>query len=158
MFRPIRRKKNEISPEASKKLLVSERRGILALNGEDDYPYAIPINYLYCEEENRIYFHGARTGYKAELIKRNSKVCFTVFGNERFREEAWAPYVQSVVVFGRCTAIEKKEEAIEQIRKFARKYYPDENAIEVEIAASGNAVQMYVIEIEYMTGKEVQER
>ena len=83
MFRPIRRKKNEMSIEAAKALLASERRGVLAMNGDDGYPYAIPIDYYYCESENKIYFHGAREGYKAEILKKDGKVCFTVFGNER---------------------------------------------------------------------------
>lgn len=38
------------------------------------------------------------------------------------------------------------------------KFYPDENMVDEEIAISGKAVQMYEIEIEHMSGKEVQER
>lgn len=68
MFRELRRKKREISTEAAKQLLKIERRGILAVNGEDGYPYAIPLNY-YNEEQNKIYFHGARAGYKYDMIK-----------------------------------------------------------------------------------------
>ena len=49
MFRPIRRKKHEISLPAAQQLLREARRGVLAVNGDDGYPYAIPINYLYDE-------------------------------------------------------------------------------------------------------------
>ena len=56
MFRSIRKKKNEIGIDAAKELLRSSRRGILAVNGDEGYPYAIPINYLYDEENNRIIF------------------------------------------------------------------------------------------------------
>ena len=41
---------------------------------------------------------------------------------------------------------------------FAGKYYPDEVALEEEIARSGRAAAMYVIDIEHLSGKEVQER
>lgn len=41
MFRPIRRKKKEISTEAAKQLLHAERRGVLAVCGDDGYPYAM---------------------------------------------------------------------------------------------------------------------
>lgn len=44
MFRPIRKQINEISIDASKKLLHDSRRGVLAVNGDDNYPYAIPVN------------------------------------------------------------------------------------------------------------------
>ena len=68
MFRELRRKKREISTEAAKQLLKIERRGILAVNGEDGYPYAIPINYYYDEEQNKIYFHGARAGISSHRM------------------------------------------------------------------------------------------
>ena len=44
MFREMRRKKKEISIDMAKQLLQSSRRGVLAVNGDDGYPYAIPIN------------------------------------------------------------------------------------------------------------------
>ena len=59
MFRELRRKKKAISLEAAKELLASSRRGILAVNGDDGYPYAIPINYLYDDEQQKIFFHSA---------------------------------------------------------------------------------------------------
>ena len=41
MFREMCRKKNEISIDMAKQLLESSRRGVLAVNGDDGYPYAI---------------------------------------------------------------------------------------------------------------------
>ena len=102
MFRPIRRKKNEISLPAAQQLLREARRGVLAVNGDDGYPYAIPINYLYDEAAQKLYFHGAKVGHKVDALKACDKVCFTVYGNETIKDEPWAPYWQSVVVFGRC--------------------------------------------------------
>lgn len=98
MFRPIRKKKNEIGIKSAEALLESSRRGVLAVNGDNGYPYAIPINYLYDGAARKIYFHGARAGHKVDALRACDKVCFTVYGNETIREEAWAPYMQSVVV------------------------------------------------------------
>lgn len=67
MFRKIRKKKNELDINVAKKLLQDSRRGVLAVNGDDGYPYAIPINYVYNKENNKIYFHGARAGQKLIL-------------------------------------------------------------------------------------------
>ena len=158
MFRPIRKKKNEIGADAAKDLLRTCRRGVLAVNGDDGYPYAVPINYWYDEENGRIIFHGAKAGHKVDSIKKNDKVCFTVFGHETVKDEVWAPYLQSVVIFGRCRLIENREDTIQLVKRFAMKYYPDENAVNEEIAHSGMAVQMFVIDIEHLSGKEVQER
>ena len=86
------------------------------------------------------------------------KVCFTVFGNERIKEESWAPFLQSVVVFGRCHFVENREDISKLVKKFAMKYYPDEKIVDEEVALSGKGVQMFEIEIEHLSGKEVQER
>ena len=44
MFRPMRRANREIPEEAAKHLLKQSRRGVLAVNGDDGYPFAIPGN------------------------------------------------------------------------------------------------------------------
>lgn len=158
MFRPMRRKQKEISADAVKELLNKERRGVFSVNGDDGYPYAIPVNYYYDADDNKIYFHGSRVGHKIDSLKKSDKVCFTVYGNETVKDEAWAPYMQSVVIFGRCHLIADPSLVQEKLIKFAAKYYPDRDEIDREVDKCGKAVQMYEIEIEHITGKEIQER
>ena len=159
MFREQRRKNKEINIEEIHALLTNERRGVLSVIGDDNYPYGVPINFIYDEITNRIYFHGSKVGHKIDSIKRNNNVCFTVYGNEMIKEkEEWAPYIQSVIVFGKCKIIENEDEIIKQVRKFALKYYPNENLVEQEITKSINALQMFEIEIEHISGKQVQEK
>ena len=158
MFRQIRRKSKEISMDETRKILKEARRGILAVNGDEGYPYAIPVNYYYDEEEQKIFFHGARVGHKIDALKKNDKICFTVLGSETVKDEPWAPYVKSTVVFGRCHFIEDASLAEKRLKQFALKYYPNEELVNEEINTSGKAVCMYVIEIEHMSGKEIQER
>lgn len=158
MFRTIRKKKNELDKNTAEDLLQSSRRGILAVNGDDGYPYGIPINYIYDREAQKIYFHGARAGYKVDAIKACDKVCFTVYGNETIKEEPWAPYMQSTVVFGRCHLVEAGERATALLKLFAMKYYPNEQLADEEIVRAGTAAQLFEIEIEHLSGKEVQER
>lgn len=158
MFRAIRKKKNALNLEATHALLLSSRRGILAVNGDDGYPYAIPINYVYDKDAQKIYFHGARTGHKVDALHACNQVCFTVYGNETVKEEPWAPLVQSVVVFGRCHLVADGERATMLLKKLAMKYYPNEQMADAEIARAGKAAQIFEIEIEHLSGKEVQER
>ena len=159
MFKPIRKKINEIGHSDAETLLQSNRRGVLAMNGDNGYPYAIPINYFYDCHKKKIYFHGAKAGHKVDALKTSDKVCFTVYGNERIDEsESWAPYVQSVVVFGRCRLLEAGSESIDRLKEFAMKYYPDETLADEQIARNGRATQMFEITIEHMSGKQVQEK
>ena len=85
MFREIRRKDNEINSEETKTLLKTQRRGVLCLIGDNGYPYGIPVNYLYSEEDRKIYFHSSRRGHKVDALNNNDKVCFTVYGNEMIK-------------------------------------------------------------------------
>lgn len=158
MFRKVRKKANEISASLAKDLIKKSRRGILAVNGDNGYPYAIPINYLYSEENQKIFFHGSKVGHKVDAIKKSDKVCFTVYGNEQIKEETWAPYVQSALVFGRCKLIEDEDRAMIVLKDFAMKYYPSESMVEEEMKKAAKATQMFEITIEHISGKEVQER
>ena len=101
MFREFRREKNVISVEEAKLLLKDSRRGVLAVNGDNGYPYAIPVNYLYDAENNKIYFHGARVGHKIDSLKASDKVYLTVSGPETIKAESCAPFVKSTLLFGR---------------------------------------------------------
>lgn len=157
MFRPIRKKKNALSLEDAKKLLHQERRGVLAVNGDEGYPYAMPVNYFYDEEAGKIYFHGAKAGHKVDSLKKDDKVCFTVFGNEEIREEEWAPFMQSTIVFGRCRLMADQDEAIKRVAQFAMKYYPSKELVDEEVSADGRAVQMFEITIEHMSCKQIKE-
>lgn len=158
MFREMRRKSKEIDINSAKELLKNCHRGVIAVNGDDGYPYAVPINYLYDSKNNKIYFHGARAGHKFDSIKKCNKVCFTVYGNETVKDEKWAPYLQSAVVFGRCRLTENNAQSTQILKNLAMKYYPSEQIADEEIEKSGKAVQMFEIEIEHLSGKEIQER
>ena len=158
MFRPLRRKKRAITDEEARELLATCKRGVFAVNGDDGYPYAIPVNYFFDAEHDKIYFHGAKAGHKVDALKRDDKVCFTVYGNEHFEPGDWAPYVQSTVVFGRCRLVEDAAATEARVRELGLKYYPGREEVEKEIAKAINGVQLYEITIEHLTGKQIQEK
>lgn len=66
--------------------------------------------------------------------------------------------MQSVVIFGRCHLIDDPDKTIEKVRKLATKYYPNKEEVEMGIQKSIQATQLYEIEIEHMTGKQIQEK
>lgn len=158
MFRKLRRVKNEISAEEAKLLLKNNKRAAFSVHGDDGYPYTIPINFYYDEEENRIYFHSAKKGHKIDSIKAVDKVCLTTWDEGYLVEGDWAFYVSSCVVFGRAKLIEDRQLTEEKVRQFALKYYPTEEEVEEEIRQDINAVQLVAIEIEHISGKKVHEK
>ena len=102
--------------------------------------------------------YGKQSGHKVDSLRSSDKICFTVYGNEMVKEESWAPFLQSVVIFGRCHLVESGEKTTKSLKQFAMKYYPNEQMVDEEIAQAGKAAQLFEIEIEHMSGKEVQER
>ena len=47
MFRELTRKKQKLSMEECLQILKSEKRGVLSVNGDNDYPYGMPMNHWY---------------------------------------------------------------------------------------------------------------
>lgn len=155
----MRRIKQQLSAEECADVLEKERRGVLAVNGEGGYPYALPINYYYDSQTEHIYFHGAKSGHKFDAMKSDDKVCFTVYEQGEQRED-WSYYARSVIIFGKIRFIEDINEATEQVRRMALKYYPagSESVIEDDIRRNGGRMQMFEIIPENISGKLVHEQ
>lgn len=158
MFRKIRRVKNELPAQEAKALLRANRRAALAVNGDDGYPYTIPINFYYDEEENRIYFHSAKAGHKIDALRADGKVCLATWDDGYRVDDDWAFYVSSCVVFGRAELVRDPERAEEKLRAFALKYYPTAEEAEEELRKDIGRVQLVAIEIEHISGKRVHEK
>lgn len=158
MTRKMRRFKQQITDEEVRVILREQWRGVLALQGDDDYPYALPINFYYDEEKGCIYFHGAKEGYKIDAIRRNPKACFCVLNDGTRDEGDWALRISSVIVTGKMREVTDAEEHDSSILAFAEKYYPDEESARAEVAKDGARAHMLALTIESMTGKKVHEK
>lgn len=51
MFREMLRKKQQLSEEECINILKNQLRGVLSVLGDDEYPYGMPMNHFYCEED-----------------------------------------------------------------------------------------------------------
>lgn len=56
MFRQMRRFKQQVSQEKCIEILKSEPRGVLAVLGDDGYPYTIPLDFFYDEKDGKNLF------------------------------------------------------------------------------------------------------
>ena len=157
MFREMLRKKQQLPEEECIEILKNELRGVLSVIGDDDYPYGMPINHFYCEEDGKIYFHSGRKGHKIDAMKSHDKASFCVYDQGFRREGEWALNIRSVIVFGRIEFIEDKEKIYEIARHLSHKFTDDEEYIEREIVHSGLGTLMFALVPEHMTGKLVNE-
>ena len=76
MFRQMRRKCQQLAEEESTAILQKATAGTLALLGDNDYPYAVPISYVY--HEGKLYFHSALAGHKVDAIRKCDKASFCI--------------------------------------------------------------------------------
>lgn len=157
MFRESRRAKQNLDKEQCVKLLKEERRGVLGMLGDEDYPYALPINFYYDEEENKIYFHCGPKGHKMDAMKKHEKVSFTVW-NQGIQKKDWSYYVDCVVIFGRVHFLEDRDVCREKLRDFGRKYIPTEDEMEDELNKHFAGAKVGCITIDHMSGKLVHEK
>lgn len=155
VFHKMRRFNQQLPEEECISILKGEPRGVLAVHGEDGYPYALPIDYIY--DGGKIYFHCAKEGYKLDALRQNNKVSFCVYDKGYKKDGEWALNIRSVIIFGSIRFIEEQEETVSHVRKLALKYYPTAEAVEEEIRKSGNRVQILELTIAHMTGKLVNE-
>ena len=157
MFREMLRKKQQLPEEECIEILKNELRGVLSVIGDDDYPYGMPINHFYCEEDGKIYFHSGRKGHKIDAMKSHDKASFCVYDQGFRREGEWALNIRSVIVFGRIEFIEDRDKIYEIARHLSHKFTDDEEYIEREIVRSGPGTLMFALVPEHITGKLVNE-
>lgn len=151
MFRKMRRFRQQLKDEEAIKILENGKTGVLAVNGDDGYPYTVPLNYLY--KDGKIIIHGAKAGHKYDAMNNSDKVCFCVIDQDEVVPEKVTNYFRSVVVFGRVKIIEDETLRKEAALAIGRKFGPEE-AVQEDMKRSYNNVVMYEINIEHMTGKE----
>lgn len=152
MFREMRRKKQELSQEECIKVLNNCTLGVLAVDGDDGYPYTVPLSYSL--KGDKLYFHCAKTGHKLDGIKRNSKVSFCVIDKDEVVPEKFTTNYRSVIVFGRATIIEDENECKEILMTLVEKYSKGfEKEGIMEIKRELKITSLVEIKIEHMTGK-----
>ena len=153
MFREMRRFKQQLPEETAAAILDRNTAGTLALLGDDDYPYSLPISYVYAD--GKIYFHSAKAGHKIDAIKKHEKASFSVIDKDEIVPEEYTTYFRSVIAFGKIRLVEDLDEVRRIATVLAMKYSADfAEGIPAEIDSSINHMAIIEMEIEHMTAKE----
>lgn len=152
MFREMRRKRQLLPTEESVAILERMTNGTLALHGDDGYPYAVPVSYVYAD--GKIYFHTAVKGHKVDAIMSNGKVSFCVVELDEVKPAEFTTYFRSVIAFGKARILENLDEKQFALRLLANKYSHGEAGMEAEISKGFSHLLMVEITVEHLTGKE----
>lgn len=156
MFREMRRAKQKLTIAECEEILEHGKTGVLAVLGDDGYPYTVPINYYYTN--GVIYLHCAKTGHKLDAIKKEPKASFCVIDRDDILQEKYTTLYRSVIAFGKAEALTDEEEMRSSVTALAEKYCPEFlDGIPAEVEREFDILCMIKITVEHMSGKQGKE-
>lgn len=156
MFRQMRRSRQQLSEAECIEILERNSHGVLALSGDDGYPYAVPLSYLY--RDGKLFFHGAKTGHKLDAMRRCDKASFCVVDMDEIIPEKYTTAYKSLIVFGRMRILEDAEEIRNAAIALGEKYYPGHIKLaEQETDGAMPALCIFVLDAEHISGKQGKE-
>jgi len=157
MFYELQRKRQELSFDECITILTNEKRGVLSINDPNGYPYGIPMNHFYNEEDGKIYFHCGTKGHKIDALRNDNKVSFCTYDQGYRKENEWALNIRSVVVFGTMKIVDDINKVIDITEKLSHKFTDDDAYISSEISENAHRTLLLVLTPQHICGKEVNE-
>ncbi|MBR3373069.1 MAG: pyridoxamine 5'-phosphate oxidase family protein [Bacteroidaceae bacterium] len=152
-FREMRRRRQQLSTEEAVAILQKSTAGTLALLGDNDYPYAVPLSYVY--QDGRIYFHSALAGHKVDAVRKNEKASFCVIEQDDVQPKKYTTFYRSVIAFGRVHVVDDAAEKMRMARMLGNRYNPnDDVALSRELESGLSRMLMIRLDIEHLTGKQ----
>lgn len=152
MFREMRRCKQQLPQEAAIAILQAGSSGVLAVAGDDGYPYAVPLSYAY--HAGKIFFHCAPAGHKLDAIRREKKVSFCVIAQDDVVAAEFTTRYRSAIAFGHARILTEDAARRQALLLLAEKYSPGlPTETEAAIAGDWEKVCLVEIEIEHLTAK-----
>jgi nitroimidazol reductase NimA-like FMN-containing flavoprotein (pyridoxamine 5'-phosphate oxidase superfamily) len=149
----MRRKRQELSKEQCEKIIRRATYGVLCVAGDNDYPYGVPVNYVY--HEGKIYFHTALTGHKVDAMRKHDKVSMTIVDKDNVVTEEFTTYFRSVILFGHAHFIEDEAEKLKTLTWLGQRFSNgNEKRLKQEIEKGFNHLHMIEISIDHLSGKE----
>lgn len=156
MFRKLRRIKQQLPQEQAVEILENASSGVLALLGDEGYPYALPMSFVY--HQGNIYFHSAVTGHKVDAICSCNKASFCVVAQDLVLPEKYTTAYKSAVAFGKISIIQAEDERKFAAGLLAEKYNPgkaEDSRREIEMGL-GHMLALR-LEIEHLCAKQGKE-
>lgn len=151
MFRQMLRKDKMLNANETKEVLNKGEFGVLCIAG--DYPYGVPVSYIYYNEA--IYIHCAQKGLKIELLEKQDKVSFTVARQLGIIPEKFSVDYKSAILFGKASFVQAEEKR-DVLMRLCKKYLlasVGEEEVQKELEKYFDRTAVVKITIDHMSGK-----
>ena len=152
-FRKMRRFRQQLTKSECDAILSIGTSGTLALLGDNGYPYAVPISYVYSDD--KLYFHSAKAGHKVDAIRQSNKASFCVIAADDVQPSEFTTYFRSVIAFRKIQIIESESERMYAASLLGARYNPgDDTGLQKELEKGLSHMLILRLDIEHLTGKE----
>ncbi len=157
MFRELTRQNRAATREECIRLLENEKRGVLSVQGDDGYPYGMPMNHWYDPDTGCLWFHCGHGGHREDALRRCDKASYCVYDQGCTEPGDWVKHVTSVIIFGRMEIVDDMDEVIRVATALTRKFTPDEAYLQFELEHFAHETLLLKLTPEHMCGKHVTE-
>lgn len=149
----MRRKERREDENFAFEVLDKAEFAVLSMIDEDGLPYCLPISVVRIGE--KLYFHSAENGRKAEAMSKDPNVCLTAAADVVSAEDKFTTYFKSAVVRGKAVRVTDDEEKITALKAICERFTPSNmpdfsNAIKMSLPRTA----VWRIDIENATGKQ----
>ncbi len=149
----MRRKERREDENFAFEVLDKADFAVLSMIDEDGLPYCLPISVVRIGE--KLYFHSAENGRKAEAMSKEPNVCITAAVDVVSAEDKFTTYFKSAVVRGKAVRVTDDEEKITALKAICERFTPSNmpdfsNAIKMSLPRTA----VWRIDIENATGKQ----
>lgn len=122
----VRRQDRLLNEDTAYRLLHNGEYGVLSMIDNTDSAYGIPINYVYDNENDSIYFHCAVEGKKLQSITSHPQVSFCIIGHTNVVSSKFTTEYESIVISGYISKVTSDEERHHALKQFLLKYSPND--------------------------------
>ena len=145
----MRRKDRELTAEQAWEVVDRCADGVVSMLDETD---AVPVNIV--REENRVYFHSAMAGKKADCMRKNSQVCVVCVENgAEIDQPGLTTRYASAILMGTAAEVTETEEKVNALRLLCRKLAPENPYWQGDFHDCIGHTAVWRITVDTITGK-----
>ena len=148
----MRRKDREMDADFAWQVADKCEYAVLSMVDPEGLPYCIPIT-IVCDEQT-IYIHSARDGFKIDCLRNNPQVCMTCVGDTYRTPDKFTTEFESAVIRGTASEVTDDKEKIHALRILCQRHTPTNmHEFDMAIEKSLFRTAVWKIEVSGITGK-----
>ena len=148
----MRRKDREVTPEQAWEIVDRCADGVVSMVDDAGAPYAVPVNLV--REDNRVYFHSAMAGKKADCMRKHPNVCVAcVESGAEIDQPGLTTRYASAILLGTAAEVTETEEKVNALRLLCRKLAPENPYWQGDFHDCIGHTAVWRITVDAITGK-----